>query len=120
MLQLGSCDFDDIACSVLVRVLTHAPDRNEFLINGGFLALSQQGFDQLGGTYAKVGGHPELKVYKMTQEIGFVRAKDPEVTLDLDKFPVGSTLKLYQYHNCDTANKYKVIYSCYCCVAQYN
>ena len=99
---------EDIACSVLVSVLTHAPDRNEFLIDGGFLALSQQGFDQLGGTYAKIEGHPHLTVYKMTQEIGFVRARDPEAKLDLAQFPVGSTLKLYQYHNCDTANKYKV------------
>ena len=43
MLQLGSCDFDDIACSVLVRVLTHAPDRNEFLIDGGFLGWETEG-----------------------------------------------------------------------------
>ena len=52
--QLGSCEMDDIACCVLVRVLTHAPERNEFLIDCGFMGLSQQGFNELGGTYAMI------------------------------------------------------------------
>ena len=43
-----------MACYVAVRVLTHAPHKNEFLIDSGFLGLSQQGFNELGGTYAQV------------------------------------------------------------------
>ena len=52
--KVGSCETSDIACCVLVRVLTHAPERNEFLIDSGFMGLSQQGFNELGGTYANI------------------------------------------------------------------
>ena len=57
-LQLGSCKRDDIAARVLTRIIGHFPGpRNQLIIDAGFLALSQQGFDELRKTmaYIKVG-----------------------------------------------------------------
>ena len=52
-LQLGSCGRDDIAARVLTRIIGHFPgQRNQLIIDAGFVALSQQGFDQLGKTMA--------------------------------------------------------------------
>ncbi len=46
---------DEIAAVVVTRVLAHFPgERNQLIIDAGFTALSQQGFDQLGGNYAKI------------------------------------------------------------------
>ena len=54
-LQLGSCKDEDIAARVLTRVIGHFPGaRNQIIIDGGWLALSEQGFDELGGTFAVI------------------------------------------------------------------
>ena len=50
---------------------------------------------------------PNLRVVKMTQEIGFVECADDDV-IDFDKLPIGKTLFLYQYHSCDMAAKFPV------------
>ena len=55
MLQLGSCKDEDIAARVLTRVIGHFPGaRNQIIIDGGWLALSEQGFEELGGTFAVI------------------------------------------------------------------
>ena len=52
---LGSCQADQIAARVLTRVLGRFPGkRNQIIIDAGFLALSEQGFQHLGGSYAKI------------------------------------------------------------------
>ena len=52
-LQLGSCGRDDIAARVLTRIIGHFPgQRNQLIIDAGFVALSQQGFDELGKSIA--------------------------------------------------------------------
>ena len=108
---LGSCKVKDIAAIVMVRVSAHFPKRNEILIDCGHLALSEQGFNKLNGTYAIVKDHPELKLYHMTQEIGFIRPeRHGENLLDFDQFPIGSVIYLYQYHVCDTASRFPVYY----------
>ena len=54
-LQLGSCKDEDIAARVLTRVIGYFPGaRNQIIIDGGWLALSEQGFDELGGTFAVI------------------------------------------------------------------
>ena len=53
--SLGSCQADQIAARVLTRVLGRFPGkRNQIIIDAGFLALSEQGFQHLGGSYAKI------------------------------------------------------------------
>jgi D-serine deaminase-like pyridoxal phosphate-dependent protein len=107
---LGSCDMKDIAAVVMVRIAAHFPQRNEMLIDSGHLALSEQGFKQLGGTFAIVKDHPHLELYHMTQEIGFVRPKNGNNKLQFSEYPIGSILYLYQYHVCDTASRFPVYY----------
>lgn len=79
------------------------------IIDAGFTALSQQGFEELNGTFAQIKGCPELKVVKMTQEIGFVDHVNGD-PIDFDKYPIGTVLELLQYHSCDTAARYGVYY----------
>ena len=52
--------------------------------------------------------HPNLRVLKMTQEIGFVEPFDRTQQIDFEKFPIGGTLELVQYHSCDTAARFQV------------
>ena len=50
---MGSCEDKDIAARVLTRIIGHFPGkRNQMIIDAGFLALSEQGFKELGGTLA--------------------------------------------------------------------
>ena len=107
---LGSCEMKDIAAIVMVRIAAHFSQRNEMLIDCGHLALSEQGFNQLGGTFAIVKDHPDLQLYHMTQEIGFIRPTNTEEKIDFTKFPIGSVIYLYQYHVCDTASRFPVYY----------
>jgi D-serine deaminase-like pyridoxal phosphate-dependent protein len=55
LFQLGSCEESDISARVLTRVLSHFPgERNQLIIDAGFTALSGQGFEQLGQSYAYI------------------------------------------------------------------
>lgn len=80
------------------------------IIDAGFTALSQQGFDALDGSYAKIKGHPDLKVVNMTQEIGFIEPDEASRQIDFASFPIGSVLELLQYHSCDTAMRFQVCF----------
>ena len=44
----------------------------------------------------------------MTQEIGFVEPFDTTQPIDFERFPIGGTLELVQYHSCDTAARFQV------------
>lgn len=108
-LMLGSCTEEDIAAVVVTRVIGHFPgERNQLLIDAGFTALSEQGFNQLGGTFAIIKDHSNLQVVGMTQEIGFVQPKSGPI--NFEDFPIGSMLYLLQYHSCDTAANFPVYY----------
>ena len=104
---LGSCSKENISASVLTRVVGHSVERNELLIDAGSSALSGQGFEQLNKSLALIKNHDHFTLYKVTQEIGFVRPRNGE-TIDFASYPLGMLLQLYQYHNCDTASRYPV------------
>ena len=100
-----NCAPSDIAGRVLTRVLSHQRERNQILVDCGFSALTKQGFSEQNGSFALIQGHPNLKLAKMTQEIGFVEG---DGATDLNEFPVGSVLFLLPYHACATAAQYPV------------
>ncbi|KAG0703352.1 D-serine dehydratase [Chionoecetes opilio] len=105
-MTLGSCKQDDIACCVATRVVGHYPDRNQLLIDCGFTGLTKQGMAQLPSGCCIFRDQPNLKLEKMTQEIGNVSAvKD---SLNLEEFPVGSMLFILPWHSCATAALYPV------------
>ncbi|XP_076033888.1 D-serine dehydratase-like [Oratosquilla oratoria] len=101
---LGSCTYDDIACSVATRVIGHYPHRNQMLIDCGFLGLSKQGWGCMRTGYGVFRGHPNLKLCAMTQEIGFVEPL--EGSLDFAQFPINSLLHILPWHSCATAAMY--------------
>ncbi|TRY73948.1 hypothetical protein TCAL_15709 [Tigriopus californicus] len=107
--KLGSCGMGDVAGKVLTRVIGHSVRRNQLLVDCGFSALTKQGFQELDQSFARVEGHPMLKLCDMTQEIGKV-GWDLDDSINFDDFPVGSTLSLIPYHACATAAMYPVYY----------
>jgi D-serine deaminase-like pyridoxal phosphate-dependent protein len=101
--DIGSCQTKDVAARVLTTVVAHYPDHNQILIDAGALALSKDlGADHLDNeiAYGGVSGHPNLKLYSISQEHGLITSNDP---LDFQKFPVGSLLQVIPNHSCLTA-----------------
>jgi D-serine deaminase-like pyridoxal phosphate-dependent protein len=54
-----------IAVKVATRVKSHRPDRNQLLVDAGFLAMSWDGFSafdkELDGSFCKVEGDDNLR-----------------------------------------------------------
>jgi D-serine deaminase-like pyridoxal phosphate-dependent protein len=114
---IGTCDLADVALSVLARVVGVYPHRNEFVINGGALALSKDpgpthvdpdsGF----GVVVSVEDQrpiPGLRLVSLTQEHGVVRSESP---LDGSLRP-GSLFRILPNHSCLTAacfDRYQVV-----------
>ncbi|CAH1802444.1 unnamed protein product, partial [Owenia fusiformis] len=106
--MIGSCTKDDIACRVATRVVNHLSHSNSLLIDCGWEGLSLDGKDELPTGFCMFQNNPNLKLVKMTQEIGTVQAV--EGTLDFSKYPLGSMLYMYPYHACATASMHPVYY----------
>lgn len=110
MAGLQVCSLDDIAVSVLTSVIGHQPDRGWIITDAGWMALSRdrgtasQRLDQGYGRVCDLGGKPigELIVAATNQEHGIVadRGGGP---VDLDRFPVGTLLRILPNHACATA-----------------
>eukprot|EP00741_Cyanophora_paradoxa_P021688 tig00000241_g20934.t1 len=118
--HIGACTIDDVACSVLARVVGVYPHSNQLLIDAGALALSKDGARQ--GCFGAVAGHPELRLTRVTQEVGVIEcgpaghgeegpaAKRPRV--DLSQFKRGMLLRILPNHCCLAAacfDKYFVV-----------
>ena len=62
---IGSCKMEDIAVKVATRVKGHFPERNQLLVDAGFVAMSYDGFaaydKQLDGSYCVVEKEPNLR-----------------------------------------------------------
>lgn len=105
---IGSCDISDIAVRVLTRVIGNYPDRQQILIDCGWTGLSLDSLGKLKTGFCFFEGHPNLKLVKMTQEIGTVEAV--EGSFDVTAYPIGSYLKIIPYHSCATAYMHPVYY----------
>lgn len=111
--QIGSCAIEDLAVSVLATVTGHRRDAGHLLIDAGGLALSKDrstadaphdcGFGLLmredGTRFAR-----ELKVVRVYQEHGLVRAAEGD--LPFDELPVGARVRVLPNHVCMTAAMY--------------
>jgi len=96
----------DIAVRVLTRVIGSYPDRGQILIDCGWTGLSLDSLGKLSTGYCFFEGHPNLKLVKMSQEVGIVQAVDG--ALDVSLHPIGSFLKMIPYHSCATAYMHPV------------
>ena len=57
----GSCSKNDVAIRVATRVIGHYPNRNQILVDCGFLGLSHDGKGAIpNGALCVIDKHPEL------------------------------------------------------------
>lgn len=116
---IGSCTLEDVAFSVLVRVIGRYPERSELLVDGGALALSKdQGPTHVDpafgfGVVLTAAGErlPGLRVVSLSQEHGLLRSASP---LAQGAFRVGSLLRIVPNHSCLAAalfDRYAVVRS---------
>lgn len=102
---IGSCTLDEVAFSVLVRVIGHYPERRELLVDGGALALSKDpgpvhvdpacGFGVvLTPEGQRLAG---VCVMSLSQEHGLLRVAD---ALAPEPLPLGAVLRIVPNHSC--------------------
>lgn len=111
---LGSCRMEDIAVSVLARVVGHHRDRNHLLIDAGGIALSK---DTGANEHAPGTGYglvcrareplplPGLSVCDVHQEHGLIGTA-AAAPLDFAQFAPDSLLRVLPNHSCMTAAAY--------------
>ena len=111
--ELGTCSIDEIAIGVLASVIGHNRQHGRVLIDAGFLALSRDrgtaGMPVDWGYGAVCDGQTgelmsDVIVSSTNQEHGIITARSG--TIDLDRFPVGSRLRILPNHACATAAAY--------------
>jgi len=111
--ELGTCALDDIAVGVIASVIGHNRQHGRVLIDAGFIALSRDrgtagrpvdwGY---GAVCNLVSGvvMEDVTVSSTNQEHGIITARSG--ALDLERFPVGSRVKILPNHSCATAAAY--------------
>jgi len=117
MAGLGVCDLNDIALSVLTAVIGHQREKGWVIIDAGFTALSKdrgtasQAVDQGYGLVCDLNGEPctDLIVAVTNQEHGIIQARGGE-PLDVQRFPVGSMVRILPNHACATAGMHERYY----------
>lgn len=110
MAGLGVCSIDDIAVSVAASVIGHQRDKGWVITDGGWMALSRdrgtarQKVDQGYGVVCDAEGRPldGLIVAETNQEHGII-ARRTGGPIDLDRFPIGSIVRVLPNHACATA-----------------
>jgi len=121
MVDLGICDPEDCAVSVLASVISHQGNASHFVIDAGALALSKdsgvsppKGNGAMGAFYADIG-NPQLRqnliLKTLSQEHGKVLVSDPH---EIDgEFLVGSKMRILENHSCLTVahfDEYHVVH----------
>jgi len=112
--QLGACTFDDIAVVVACPVVSVYPQRNELILYGGAVHLSNEHLADNNGR--KIYGYvvrlnengwsdpiPGAYVSSVSQEHGIIRME----TEKLARFTPGDILGVLPVHSCLTANLLK-------------
>jgi D-serine deaminase-like pyridoxal phosphate-dependent protein len=106
----GSCQFEDIALSVVATVISHQPRHGRLVIDAGGLALSK---DTSAGTRLADAGYGwvtdlegvrigDLRVITADQEHGYVAGSQ----VPFERLPVGARVRVVPNHACMTAAAY--------------
>jgi len=110
---LGVCGLDDLALSVLTTVVGHKRAQRRLITDAGALALSKdrgtasQAIDQGYGLVCDASSGvviEDLVVEGVNQEHGIIVNRGSE--LDLDRYPIGTKLRILPNHACMTAAAY--------------
>lgn len=108
--QLGLCSFDDIAICVLGAVIGHQKDKRWVITDTGWMSLSSDrstaalSIDQGYGLVCDAAGNPygDLIVKGTNQEHGIIADRHGR-PIDLERFPIGSLVRILPNHACATA-----------------
>jgi len=110
MAGIGVCELGDVALSVLVTVIGHQSGKRWLITDGGWMALSrdrgtaQHPIDQGYGIVCDVRGRileEDLICATTSQEHGVLVQRNGE-PFDLDRFPIGTRLRILPNHACAT------------------
>lgn len=112
--ELHTCTVGDIAIGVISSVIGHNRKHGRVLIDAGFLALSRdRGTADLPvdwgyGAVVEPASDEiigDVTVSATNQEHGIITARSG--TIDFDRFPIGSRVKIFPNHACATAAAYE-------------
>jgi len=112
--NLGSCQNEDIALSVLTSVISHSAINNRLVIDAGGMALSKdrstasQKCDCKYGLVTDIDGKifDNLIVDAVNQEHGYITTKNGS-PVNFTDFPIGTLLRVLPNHACMTAAAHK-------------
>jgi D-serine deaminase-like pyridoxal phosphate-dependent protein len=108
---IGACEISDIAVWVTATVTGHKAAQNRLIIDAGGLALSKdvstrgKAFDAGYGLVCDIESGtviPDLYVSSTSQEVALVTTRSG-APLPLQRFPVGTKLRVLPNHSCFTA-----------------
>ncbi len=110
MSGIGVCTPDEIAISVLTRVIGHQPKRGSMIVDAGWMALSRDRgtanheIDQGYGLVCDVAGNirEDLVVATANQEHGIIVDRGGKTLRPAD-YPIGSLVRILPNHACATA-----------------
>ena len=113
MAGIGVCTTDEIALTVLTRVIGHQAKRDWILCDAGWMALSRdrgtqgQRIDQGYGVVCDIDGrpYPDLIVSQVNQEHGIISLREGS-NLPLPELPIGTPLRILPNHACATAAQF--------------
>ncbi|MBU3023363.1 alanine racemase [Aestuariibacter sp. A3R04] len=110
MADLGVCQRQDIALTVLTSVIGLQHDKNRVIVDAGWMALSRDKGNNLHG-YGLVADREGnvldgWYVSQTNQEHGIIRHKEGK-PIPADKFAYGSLLRILPNHACATAGQFR-------------
>ena len=114
MHNIGVCGLDEIALSVLTTVIGHQPDKGWAIVDAGWMAMSRDRGTQAqrrdfgyGQVCAEDGAPiPGYIVEGTNQEHGIVACTDGREVDIVQRFPVGTRLRILPNHACATAAQF--------------
>lgn len=114
MRNIGVCDFDNIALSVLTTVLGHQKEKGWAIVDAGWMAMSRdRGTARLGDDfgYGQVCGAdgsplPDYIMSGANQEHGIISLRSGRDAHIAERLPIGTLLRILPNHACATAAQF--------------
>ena len=105
---IGACREDDIAGSVLTRVVGTYPSKNKIQIDCGWTGVSAQGKEHNYGKVVSFDGDDShgLFISNLKQEAGDVTSDSP---IDFEKIKIGDLLRILPWHSCAAVHQHRTI-----------
>eukprot|EP01084_Bolivina_argentea_P104102 186433_1 len=106
-------DLDGIPISVMTRIIGRYPHRNEILVDCGNVGISLDKNDQLDIGYGSIKNYTNLKMHKLSQEVGKITSVDgTQIDFDDKGLQYGEILRLIPHHSCLMACQHPFYYIC--------